>query len=474
MAKLTVVDETHLPFERSMTSLSQFLGVEALANILRSPLDRAASNQLVSNDLVSQRVGDQTVNDLAEQYSPSESGSEPGINGGSFPDNAVTREIVRQIRARDKPPSTWNIPIKSRPFKENLKHISRSEGSLGDFIAANLPFRLRLDSLFYRCRLLVLEESIHMLEYIKKLGDQTKHSTLLVDGLRAITIGQAGEIIKDIGQAVIECQSRSLKRLEVEFRLVQIALHSVLRSLNMTSEVNVPASIDAAILICQEYPDTAGIFLPDCLSVKNTIEQGRYNWKIELYKKEASEFWKSWANQEVGSVGHCTSGHPYPLSTFKDCPECGRQQSAKTVVYSQFLNETAFLAKMRNNKPPESPTDSDTVLSPAKGIDKPSLALTPEASSEERQPGSGSSGSPLNGWDVVSLEEAKQAESWTGPEGTFHPSEVQTIPQDHVGLPGNTDAVAAPENEHGNLKPTEDIGKLAWGAFFALKYRKAI
>lgn len=333
-----------------MTTLSHFLGFEVLANILQSPLDRAASDQLESDDSVPQSVGEHTVDGLGEQYSHSESGSESSINGGFFPDNAITRNIVRQIKERDRPPSAWNIPIKSRPFKENSKQISRSKSSLGDFIATNLPFRLRLDSLFYRCRLLVLEESIYILEYTKQLRDQTKHSMLLVDGLRAITIGQAGEIINDIGKAVTECHSKSLKRLEVELRLIQIALHSILRSLNMTSEVNVPASINTAILICQEYPDTAGIFLPDCLSVKNTIELGRYNWKLELWKKEANEFWKSWASQEVGSVGHCISGHPYPLSTFKDCHECGRQESAKTVVYSQFLNETAFLTKMQNKK----------------------------------------------------------------------------------------------------------------------------
>ncbi|KAL8792460.1 MAG: hypothetical protein Q9195_004916 [Heterodermia aff. obscurata] len=467
-------DEQHLPFERSMNSLSHSQGFEALANLVRSPLGRASSDQLVSNNSLSQHIGEPTGNGLDEQYSPSESGSESSINGGFFPDNAITRDIVRQIKARDKPPSAWNIPIKSRPFKENIQQFPQLGGSSGDFIATNLPFRLRLDSLFYRCRLLVLEESIHMLEYIKQLGDRTKHSTLLVDGLRAVTIGQAGEIIKDIGKAVVECQSKSLKRLEVEFRLVQISLHSVLRSLNMTSEVNVPASINTAILTCQEYPDTAGIFLSDCLSVKNTVEQGRYNWKMDLYKKEANEFWKSWASQEVGSVGYCTSGHPYSHSTFKDCPECGRQQSAKTVVYSQFLNETAFLAKMQNNKSTTSPTDSDNALSSAKDIDKSSLALTPGASSQEKQPRSGSSGSPLNERDVVSLEEAKQAKSLTETKEKTHSSEVQATSQDNVGLPANIDAGTASEDEQEDLKPTTDIDVLAWGAFFALKSGKVI
>ena len=455
-----------------MTSLSDFLGCEVLAEILRSPLDRAASNQVVANNPVSQNVEEHTVHGLADQYSPSESGSESSIDGGFFPDNAVTRDIVRQIQARDKPPSAWTIPIKSRPFKGNYKQIPSSEGSLGNFIASNLPFRLRLDSLFYRCRLMVLEESIYMLDYIKQLGNQTKHSMLLVDGLRAITIGQAGEIIKDIGKAVLECQSKSLKRLEVEFRLVQIALHSVLRSLNMTSEVDVPASINIAILICQEYPDTAGIFLPDCLSVKNTVEQGRYNWKIDLYKKEANKFWKSWANQEVESIGHCTSGHPYPLSTFKDCPECGRQQSAKNVIYSQFLNETAFLAKMQNKKLAVSPTSSENVVSPAKDIDKLSLSLVPEASFQQKQSGSGSSGSPLNDWDVVSPEEANQAKSWT----TFTPTEVHAISKGkaNVRSPANINSGAAPEDEKGKVEPVKDIDILAWGAFFALKSGKAI
>ena len=455
-----------------MASLSDFLGFEVLANLLRFPLDRAGSNQLVSNNSVSQSVEEHTVRGLAEQNSPSESGSELSNDGGFFPDNAVTREIVRQIKARDTPPSTWYITIKSRPFNENSKQNAPSEGSLGDFIAANLPFRLRLDSLFYRCRLLVLEESIYMLEYIKQLGDQTKHSMLLIDGLRAITINQAGEIIKEIGKAVMECQSKSLKRLEVEFRLIQIALHRVLRSLNMTSEVNVPVSINTAILICQEYPDTAGIFLPDCLSVKSTVEQGRFNWKIELFKKEANAFWKSWASQDVGSVGYCTSGHPYPLSTFKDCPECGRQQLAKPVIYSQFLNETAFLAKMRNKKLAKSPTDSDNALSPAKDNYHPSLGLSPDARFQGKQPRSGSS----DEWDVVSLGEAKQAKPCIETEATIHPSKAQAVTNEKIDVesPARIDAGAPPEDKNGNLKPAKDIDVLSWGAFFALKYAKVI
>ena len=363
------------PFEKSMTDLSKYIGPEELAMLLRpsDEIEQGTSNTLPPSSIPFLSTEQQQASDGFEaQHHSSDSDSSVSTDHGFIPDNAITRDIIRAIKEREPLPGTnssWTIPHRFRSFTAASKALPSSSAAAGDFIASNLPFKARLDSLFYRCRLLVFQESVNMLEKVQAVDAVTDHSKILADGLRTGTIDQAQTIIKDIDTSISECHSKNLKRLEVELRLIQFALHTVLRSLNAESGVDIESSADKAIQLCHEYPDTAGIFLADCLSVRQAVKFGRYNYKIDLYKREANSFWKLWAGHEAGCIRHCLFGHPYSAYTFPDCPECGRREELRestNVDYGKYLNEDAFLAKMQDNKLATSPTKTEEVVSQAK------------------------------------------------------------------------------------------------------------
>ena len=131
---------------------------------------------------------------------------------------------------------------------------------------------------------------------------------------------------------------------------MQICFHDVLSSLGIASKVNISATAKITMSLCQQYPDTAGIFLPSCISVCRGLSERRQNWKIDLYSQKANAFWKSWAGHEGGCLKHCVFGHPYSGYTFEDCPECGRSVEPKRKEdqkdYSKNLKEQAFIAKI--------------------------------------------------------------------------------------------------------------------------------
>ena len=377
-----------------MISLDAYAGPEVIAKHVESVSGErhAASDGLIPKAIFTSSSERQHLsNDDPPQPSSSESDSGDGVDDSFLPNNATTRDIIRRLKEQDPEQaafSSWTIPKRSRPFNSISKPFTCSMAALGDFVAANIPFRLRLDSLFYRCRLLVFQESLHMVEKIQAIEHKTDHSRIFVDGLCAQTVDQAQTVIKDIDLLVTECRSKNLKRLEVEFRLIQIAIHAVLRSLNTTSGIDVQTSANIAIGLCQEYPDTAGIFYTDCLSVKNTIEKKRNDWKMDLYKLSANKFWKLWAGHEIGCLRHCLYGHPYSGYTFFNCPECGRKEEPRaTVDYSKYLDEKAFLDKMQDKKLATFPTETKKAHSPPVEEDMITIRSIEEATSQQGEEG---------------------------------------------------------------------------------------
>ena len=158
------------PFEKSMIALSESLGSEELAILLRPSggIEQGSSDTPVPSSIpVLSTEQQQASNGFDVQHHSPESDSDVSIDHGFIPDNAITRDIIRAIKEREPLPSTnssWTIPQRFRSFNAASKALPSSSAASGDFIASNLPFKARLDSLFYRCRLLVFEESANMLE----------------------------------------------------------------------------------------------------------------------------------------------------------------------------------------------------------------------------------------------------------------------------------------------------------------------
>ena len=374
-------DNTIVPFEQSMSDLEKFIGHDGLATLLRSsaPKQEDVSQHLVPGD------GPSTTQLISAPHTPSpgtrspvehvEDAGTPGSDSdnddeGNYADTAITREIRRQAKEREmeqRKQSSWAVPKKPRAFNQSSKPVPRFISVEGDFDTANLPFKARLESLHYRCRLMVLEEGAHMVQELEKLEPRSRHTEIFLEELRALIVLQTQKKVAELNDSIARCASQNLKRLEVELRLIQISFHSILSTFKTPSGIDLQSTMTAMLALCEQYPDTAGVFQQSCLSVKVAIGKRRQDWNINLYSNGANLFWKKWAGHEVGCLRHCQFGHPYSGYVFKDCPECGRYVEPKRKIqveedktdYSQYLKEDEFVAKMKqmrmgtSTKPPE-------------------------------------------------------------------------------------------------------------------------
>lgn len=218
--------------------------------------------------------------------------------------------------------------------------------------SSNPPFKIRHDSLFFRCRLVTLEESARICRLLGKLGKTSQHMTTFSQGLRDMTITQAFQNTIYIQSSIAECELRNLKRLEVELRLIQVSFHLILITLGDTSSVDVKASLEKVRITCTQYPDTAGIFVPTYRSLKLSSEG--MSPTRELYGKDGREFWWLWGRHKTGYVKYCLFGHPFSSKTFSGCPECGRkvekEQKSVPIDYNKYLHEEAFIQKLLKMK----------------------------------------------------------------------------------------------------------------------------
>ena len=206
----------------------------------------------------------------------------------------------------------------------------------------NLSFKLRFDSLYYRCRLMILEESVRMIASIDVLRTTSQHMLALNEGLRILTMTEAHHHIVAIQTAIEQCNLKGIKRLEVELRLIQVSLYLVLRSLGSFIDTDIEASLATTLDLCVKYPNTAGTFMNAYKSAKLALD-GRSS-VTDLYAKETRSFWWKWRDYELGNLKSCVFGHPYSGTTFMGCPECGREKD--TTDYGSFLHEDAFLQKL--------------------------------------------------------------------------------------------------------------------------------
>ena len=213
----------------------------------------------------------------------------------------------------------------------------------------NICYRLRFEVLFVRTRLIVLEESLRMLDALRIMNDDSEHTSILIQGLRSLTHDEANQHIRALNSTITECTSRNLKRLETEVRLIQMCLHILLRDLGAASDLGWEASLHRILSLCKTFPDTAGVLTSTYNSlnmvVKGTQRHGN------LYMRGSRGIWWSWPVHKVGSLTECANGHQYSTLTWPGCPECGREvvfsPEPKPVDSKEFLKEKAFVAAMR-------------------------------------------------------------------------------------------------------------------------------
>lgn len=184
-----------------------------------------------------------------------------------------------------------------------------------------------------------------MLRVLEAIGSTSQHMKTLIQGLRDITVIQARDNISAIQSSIGECKSRTLKRLEVEMRLLQLAFHMVLVVLGTDSKLEILYCKDQIKSLCTTYPDTAGKFHRSYMALNPSIHCGKLLNDINY--KDTWEYWRKWGKYETGDVMYCRFGHPFSGKNFSDCPECGKEvvkpPQVDVVECAKHLHEDAFV-----------------------------------------------------------------------------------------------------------------------------------
>ena len=238
-------------------------------------------------------------------------------------------------------------------FEDDLAKLAVFLGissvSAHEFPDVILSYRLRFEALFFRSRLIILEESLKMLEILRDMSDDSEHTTVLIRGLQSMTNDEANIRIKVLNSIIAECEIKNLKRLEVEVRLIQICFHIVLRNLGAATHLSMEASLHRTLRLCKTYPDTAGILLPTYNAISAIVHGERHFGN--LYARGSTRTWWSWPAHKVGSLKECVHGHQYSMLTWSGCPECGREITSSPTPEptdpEKLLKADAFVAAMR-------------------------------------------------------------------------------------------------------------------------------
>lgn len=221
--------------------------------------------------------------------------------------------------------------------------------SVDELSDLNLCYRLRFEALFFRSRLIILEESLRMRGALKSMNDDSEHTTVLIRGLQSLTGHEASVKIQALSSIITECEIKNLKRLEAEIRLIQMCFHIVLKDLGGASSLNVEESLRRTLSLCRTYPDTAGVLLVTYDAFKLVLSGARRHGN--LYTQGSTRIWWSWPAHKVGNLKECVHGHQFSASTWPDCPECGREvpprPDPERVDPQTFLKEDAFMVAMR-------------------------------------------------------------------------------------------------------------------------------
>lgn len=213
----------------------------------------------------------------------------------------------------------------------------------------SLGFRLRFDALFHRCRLIKLEESVKIVKHLSKLTDTSQHTSLLIEGLRLFTIPQAQQHISELRINAIECQGKSLAKLEAEMHLVQSCFEIVLRDLTLEKRfAGVEENLRKVRELCQMYPSTAGLLLPAYQNIRRLSASSQLIGKT-IYSRELKDVWWSWPKHKVGDLRQCPRGHPYSGISWSDCPECGMEVSKKpdAIDPNRLLKNNEFVISIK-------------------------------------------------------------------------------------------------------------------------------
>ncbi|OJD25880.1 hypothetical protein ACJ73_02754 [Blastomyces percursus] len=204
------------------------------------------------------------------------------------------------------------------PLEEDLRHLHEE---LQILPKTNSPFRLRFVLLFYRCRYAFL---VDLLKTSECFNDPSCQCRILAEFIRRTVIIHSNRNTSNLNNSIIEYESKSLKTLEVEKRLLQREFYSLAKR-------------------------AVKLFIVDEVAISRTKQRALVDlWQATLFvPAEVGCVERVWENPQCGKLVNCGNHHVYPAESFDDCPECGKDVvGGDELNYEQFLSETELFSLM--------------------------------------------------------------------------------------------------------------------------------
>jgi hypothetical protein len=193
-----------------------------------------------------------------------------------------------------------------------------------DYPVPVLPFSLRFELLYFKCRLMTLTEGLATARFLKEQDDPSKTLRGIGLGLSLLTREHVHENTTSIDKYIQDCKERQLKCLEVEFRLAQACFIGCANQVGgpLHDKTDNKISFGRITELMQAYPNTAGRF-KDAVDSILLFADGDSSSSPLLEALSGKGIHRELGEHKVGHLTHCENSHPYSTETFKYCPECG-------------------------------------------------------------------------------------------------------------------------------------------------------
>lgn len=242
----------------------------------------------------------------------------------------------------------------AEPFEKSIAKLRNFFENQRRCPKVSLPFKLRFDSMWYRCRLIAFEDSLRVIKHLETMDHSVQHIPVLMQGLRMRVVDQTHGYIENLKALIKESSTLNLKRLEVEFRLLQLAIYLVARELSQAPDMDIKPSIARMAQLCIAFPDTAGKLQSYLSKLTNYYlrKAGPPSRIEECNRPPIKMLWQCWGRYTPGHLQYCSYGHPFSRQNFPSCPECGRE--LKVIAKDAKPHASAY-ASVRTNQANRNP-----------------------------------------------------------------------------------------------------------------------
>ncbi|KAL9127762.1 MAG: hypothetical protein Q9217_003420 [Psora testacea] len=240
-----------------------------------------------------------------------------------------------------------------RPFEDAVTSLVGFLGNSEVLQDLKFPSALRLDSLYYRCRLTILEEHTRSLLPLREMAKQSQHSEVLAEGIRRVSVPKIAGQLNGIKASILETQNKRLPRLEVELRLVQLASKVALDNIGARNMLaGASTELKQIEELCQRFPLTAGLLMSSCQKIRPFLLRTEAKGH-PLYSKLTQEAWWTWPKHHTGKLIQCENRHLYSGILSSHCPECGPEaeiDKLKEIKPNASLRAGDFVAAMKAHR----------------------------------------------------------------------------------------------------------------------------